>query len=85
LLSNFDKNYVEISVGTGETPTIREIVKYLKKLTESNSELHFGAIPMRRVELNSHCNLNMLSQLKELPKIHWRDGVRRIVEEQGRD
>lgn len=55
--------YTEIEVGTGEAPTIREVVEYLKAVMRSKSELHFGSVPMRDGEPNSYCNPEKMRRL----------------------
>lgn len=61
---SFEKAYTEIEVGTGEAPTIREVVEYLKTIIGSKSELRFGSVPMRNGESNSSCDPGKMRQLR---------------------
>lgn len=73
--------YTEIEVGTGEAPTIREVVEYLKTIMSSNPELHFGSVPMRDGELNSNCNPEIMQQLRGNDALYWKTGLKLMVEE----
>lgn len=71
--------YVNIPVGTGEAPSIREVVEYLKECTHSNSELRFGAIPNRKREVDSACDVRKLQEIGIVPQIHWQDGMKNMI------
>lgn len=79
LNKDFEENYIEIPVGTGETPSIREVVEYLKVLIGSESKLNFGAIPMREDEPDSHCDIGMLQNIGVLPVVNWKIGFKKII------
>lgn len=72
--------FVDIPVGTGQAPTVREVVEYMKSITGSHSELHFGAIPMRTGEPSSHCDTEMMRHLGVDQPLQWKDGLKRYVE-----
>lgn len=48
--SDYVYGYKELPVGSGESHSIREIVKYMKEIIGSDSKLIFGAISERRNE-----------------------------------
>lgn len=73
--------YCDIPVGTGETPTIREVVEYIHKSLNSSSELQFGKIQMRVNEFNSKCDLTILKSMGLSCKTKWQDGIKAILEE----
>lgn len=73
--------YTEVGVGSGEAPTIREVVKYLKAIMCSKSELHFGSVPMRDGEPDSSCNPEKMRQLRGCDAVNWRIGLKFMVEE----
>ena len=77
---DFEEDYIEIPVGTGEAPSVREVVEYLKELIGSESELHFGAVPMRREEPDSHCDIKMLQNIGVQPLVKWKTGLKIILE-----
>lgn len=72
--------YTEIEVGTGEAPTIREVVEYLKTIMHSSSKLHFGSVPMRDGEPSSHCNPEKMRRLRGCDALNWKTGLRFVVE-----
>lgn len=72
------ESYFEVPVGTGAAPSIREVVEYLAALTQSNSQLHFGAVPFRKVEPDSHCDIKILEQLGVTSIISWQEGLRQM-------
>lgn len=77
----FKDTYTEIEIGTGEAPTIREVVEYLKTIMASKSELRFGSVPMRDGEPNSHCDPKIMRQLRGSDALSWKAGLRLLVEE----
>lgn len=74
-----DEPYMEIGVGTGTTPTIREVVEYLKSIVFSDSVLNFGAVPMREGEPDSCCNTATMELLGLNEPLGWRDGMKLLV------
>lgn len=74
-----EDSYIDIPVGTGISPSIREVVEYLKECTNSNSELRFGAIPIRRGELDSACDIHILREIGVIPQTYWKDGMKNII------
>ncbi len=55
--------YINVPVGTGEAPTIREVIEHLKKCVNSSAELQFGVHPLRDGEPNSCYNTSSLESL----------------------
>ncbi len=76
---SFAESYLDIPVGTGDAPSIREVVEYLKDCTCSSSELYFGAIPMRKNEPSSQCNIKKLKEIDAIPLVGWRDGMKQFL------
>lgn len=72
------EGFVEIPIGTGDNPSIREIIEYLYSILKSNSKLCFGAIPMREGEPNSNCDTSMLDSLNLTCKWSWKKGMKKI-------
>lgn len=79
ITADLTTKYLEIPVGTGDAPTIREVVEYLKKITMSQSELLFGEVPMRANEPNSCCDISILQMLGAVPRINWKTGMKDVV------
>lgn len=76
---SFEKSFEKIEVGTGEAPTIREVVEYLKAITHSKSLLNFGAIPIRKGESDSHCNTEQMLELGIGSPTDWQVGMKLLV------
>ncbi len=77
--SDFSQPFIEIPVGTGVSPTIREVVQYLKAITGSHSELYFGAVPTRQHKYNSCCDTALLRSMDILPKMDWKAGMEMLL------
>lgn len=71
--------YHDLPVGTGVSPTIREVVEYLHRITHSNSKLNFGVLPMRQNEHNSSCDTTQLKKLGLECSVSWKDGMNKIL------
>jgi len=73
------EGFTEVAIGTGVSPTIREVVEYLKEITNSTSELRFGAVPMRENEPDFVCDTTMMKSLGMECKYSWRDGMKKLI------
>ena len=66
--SNFEKEYIEYSVGSGVSISIREIVEIIRKLTFNTlTKTEFGAIKYRENEIMR--SVADITKIKE--EIHW--------------
>lgn len=74
--------YKIIPVGTGEAPTICEIMRYIHELLHSRSELQFGMIPMRAGEPDCVADISILSDMGFKTKYSWKDGLKKMLEEE---
>lgn len=68
--------YHDIPLGTGDDPTIRELVDYLKVACDSSSNLMYGAIPMRIGEPDSVADIEKMKKYGFEPIINWKEGFR---------
>lgn len=71
--------YSDVPLGTGEGVTIRELITYLKEITESSSELCFGAIEKRINEPNSVADRDAMDKFGIKIHYSWREGMKRII------
>jgi CDP-paratose synthetase len=72
--------YQEYELGSGKTVSIREFVETIKKLTDSEIELKFGALPYREHEsMYSQANLESLQALGWMPKWQLEDGLQQTI------
>ncbi|MFA6830626.1 MAG: NAD(P)-dependent oxidoreductase [Bacilli bacterium] len=71
-----NRGFYRIPVGSGESPTIREVVEYLKEITCSKSVLNFGAVPQRYNEPSTKADLTMLNSFGYQIKYTWQKGMK---------
>ena len=73
-------NHFEI--GSGKLISIKELIKMLKKLIGSDSQLNFGALPYRENELmESKTNLESILRLGWKPKTKFKEGLIKTIKE----
>ena len=72
---------LDIEVGSGVAPSIRQFVESAHRLTASSTRLHFGAIPYRANEA-MHClaNLERIRQLGWAPRFDLDAGLKKTIE-----
>lgn len=72
---------LDIEVGSGVAPTIRQFVETVHQLTASNTKLLFGALPYRTNEA-MHClaNIERMAQLGWLPAYDLDAGLQKTIE-----
>ena len=73
-----DYGYNEIPLGTGEGPTIREIIEYMAQITESQSNLLFGKIKKRPGEPNSIADMNIMNKMGWNVQYGWKSGLKKV-------
>ena len=72
---------VDVEIGSGEAPTLREFVELVHKLTESSAGLGFGAIPYRSNEgMLYQADLTRMRSFGWSPRIPLVDGLRRTIQ-----
>lgn len=79
LEASIQEKYLEVPVGTGTAPSIREVVEHLAKLTHTSSQLCFGAVPLRSSEPDSNCDIKVLERLGLTPLTSWQEGLQRLA------
>ena len=74
-------NSIDIEVGSGAAPSIREFVQTVHKLTASKTELQFGALPYRLNEpMHLQADISQMNALGWQPKFSLELGLRRTLE-----
>lgn len=73
------KGYYDIPLGTGEGPTIREIVEWLRDSLQSQSILKFGAVPKRANEPDSVADVEKMKKFGIKACYSWREGMRKLL------
>ena len=72
---------LDIDVGSGAAPSIREFVQTAHKLTGSKTELQFGALPYRPNEpFHLQADISRMNVLGWQPKFNLERGLRRTLE-----
>lgn len=79
VLLDYCGGYVDIPLGTGENISIKELVEYLKEVTNSSSELRFGAIPKRENEPDTVADITFLVEHGMKNKYSWKTGLKKVV------
>lgn len=74
---------LDIEVGSGVAPTIRQFVETAHRLTASRTELLFGALPYRTNEA-MHClaNVARMKQLGWKPAYNLNAGLKKTIEQE---
>ena len=73
--------YYEIEVGCGEAPSIREIIEYIYSVTQSKSELRWGAVPMRAGEPDCLADISRMKEIGYSCKKDWKTGLADMIKE----
>ena len=85
VISNKEKlneYYNNFEIGTGNLITVKEIMLLLKRLTNSKTQLNFGAMPYRENELmESKANNENLVKLGWAPTIGIEEGIFKTINE----
>lgn len=79
LINNKERGFHNVPIGTGEGPTIRNVIEYLKETTNSNSQLNFGAVPSRENEPDCIADLSYLKKLGFEINYPYKKGLKEII------
>jgi CDP-paratose synthetase len=72
---------VNIQVGSGEAPTVREFVESVHHLTKSTTHLQFGSLPYRPNEaMLCQANITQMKALGWLPSFDLKSGIKKMIE-----
>lgn len=79
--------FVEYEAGPDENIKIKDALNIMKKLTNSSSEIKFGAIPYRKnEEMKSECNNSKLKELGWKQKtLTFEEGIMKILKEEAKN
>ena len=72
--------YREIPVGTGEAPSISEIIDFMWEMTGRKSQIKKGAIPMRFNEPDCVADVSILRSIGEWSPIRWKEGIKDMID-----
>lgn len=76
----FNQSYFNIEIASGERITIKKLVETIKKLTQSTTNLNFGALPYRENEfMESKANNLHLRSLGWIPKVSLVEGLKESI------
>ena len=80
-MDTFSDEFNEFDVGSGETISIKDFVKIVHQLTQSQSFLDFGAVPYRKGEVMlSEINIEPLARLGWECKTNLEQGLKLTLE-----
>jgi CDP-paratose synthetase len=72
--------YLDVPIGSGVAPSIREIMTYIKEYLHSDSELRFGAIPLRINEPSIWADLSTYHMLGGQIRYTWKEGIAKVID-----
>lgn len=72
-------NYIDLPIGTGEDVSIKELVEYLKEVTDSSSQLLFGAIKKRTNEPNTKADISLMNKYDLKCNYSWKEGLLKLL------
>ena len=79
-IDKIETGYSDISIGSGESITIKDLVLKMKEITKSSSKLDFGAIELRKNEPEDLKSDNkVLKKLGWSPKVGLIEGLKRLT------
>ena len=73
--------YHDIEVGSGEAPTVKEILEYIKHECDSKSRINYGSVPMREDEPDCIANLEQLRAFGYEVNYKWKTGLSKMIKE----
>ena len=79
IYSSIECGYYDVPIGTGEGPSIREVVEYLKTILNSKSNLIFGAIKSRKNEPNCIANIEFIKKYGFKLEYPYKKGLKKLV------
>ena len=74
--------YLDVPLGSGQAPSIKELITYIKEVMNSKSDLQFGKVPLRPNEPSSYANLAMFHMLGGKIKYSWKDGIVKMLKKE---
>ncbi len=81
-LEQFSERYVEFDVGSGSSISIREFAENVHQVTQSRTQLMFGALPYRDGEVMMSCaNIEPLRKLGWSCRTSLEQGLERVIKE----
>lgn len=76
--SNYVRGYKMLSVGSGESHSIQEIIGYMAECCASSSDIHFGAIESRAGEPDTQADITWYKDIDFKIKYGFFEGLRDI-------
>lgn len=75
--------YMDVPLGSGDAPSIKELITFIKEIMKSKSKLQFGKVPLRPNEPSSYANLAMYNMLGGKIEYSWKDGIKKMLQLEG--
>ncbi|MDO5555869.1 MAG: NAD(P)-dependent oxidoreductase [Clostridia bacterium] len=85
-IKNKKLEFTEYEIGPDNNTKIKDVLLIMKKLTKSQSDIKFGAIPYRKnEEMKSECDNSKLKSLGwSQTVLRFEDGIKKILMEEGK-
>lgn len=71
--------YLDLPLGSGEGVSIRDLIRYLKEMLHSESELCFGAVPSRMNEPDSVADKSVMERYGISIHWGWKEGMKKFL------
>lgn len=81
VVNNIPQGFSEIDVGTGESPSIKEIIDYIWEETGKKSAIYRGTVPMRLDEPDCIADTSVLKMIGEWNPVDWKTGIKKMIKE----
>jgi nucleoside-diphosphate-sugar epimerase len=79
-ITTFQESYNEVEIGSGETVSIKQLVKMIHQITDSQTKISFGAIPYRLNEvMHSQADTSVINNLGWTPRISLKNGLIKTI------
>jgi len=76
------KGSIDVPMGFGDAPILKDVVLFCKDKIGSQSQINFGAVPMRENEpMLCEADISMIKSLGYVPKTKWQDGLSAMIGE----
>ena len=76
-------NYFDVPVGSGEAPSIRELITYLAAQMHTASELRFGAVTARQNEPSCCADMSAYAMMGGTVRWPWQRGIVKLLQKEG--
>lgn len=78
-----ENRYLDVELGSGVAYRVKEFVEMVKEITESKTNLNFGAVESRKNEPSECCaNIDLMKSFGWAPTVALENGIRKVMEKE---